>query len=155
MAYNHAGAEKAYALQQEENRKQYRAAGMSDEEIQEIEKYDRSVFLSDRRFYENTSDLGEDISDLDGCTFGQEYEELDISLSLDDLQKRVAWIQTIQNESLLRIIMKLPLADLELLTLRAIQGKTVIEIADMQGTSHQAVSKRWRRIKKVFQKILR
>ena len=34
MAYNHAGAEKAYALQQEENRKQYRAAGMSDEEIQ-------------------------------------------------------------------------------------------------------------------------
>ena len=57
MAYNHAGAEKAYALQQEENRKQYRAAGMSDKEIQEIEKYDRSVFLSDRRFYENTSGI--------------------------------------------------------------------------------------------------
>ena len=150
MAYNHAGAEKAYALQQEENRKQYRATGMSDEEIREIEKYDRSVFLSDRRFYENTADLGEDISDLDGCTFGQEYKELDILQSLDDFQKQFAWIQTIQNESLLRIIMKLPLTDLELVTLKAIQGKTVIEIAEIQGTSHQAVSKRWRRIKKFF-----
>ena len=123
---------------------------MSDKEIQEIEKFDRSVFLSDRRFYENTSDLGEDISDLDGCAFGQECEELDISLSLDDLHKRFVWIQTIQNESLLRIIMKLPLADLELLTLKAIQGKTVIEIAEIQGTTHQAVSKRWRRVKKFF-----
>lgn len=150
MAYNHASAEKAYALQQEENRKQYKAAGMSEDKIREIEKHDRLAFLSDRRFYENTSDLGRDISELDGCTFGQEYEDLDISASLSDLQARFEWIQTIQNEHLLQIIMKLSLADLDLLTLKAIQQKTVIEIAEIQGTSHQAVSKRWRRIKKFF-----
>ena len=52
MAYNHGAAKKKFENEWQKKDRQYRELGMTDEQIQEIYKFEREAFNSDRRYYE-------------------------------------------------------------------------------------------------------
>lgn len=52
MAYNHAGEEKKFREEWKRKEIEYRKFGMTEEQIQEIYKFECETFNSDRRYYE-------------------------------------------------------------------------------------------------------
>ena len=61
-----------------------------------------------------------------------------------------AWVETIEDEELYRQLRTLSAADLELITLIAMEGYRQSEVARMWGCSQVAVHKRMKKIKKIL-----
>lgn len=59
------------------------------------------------------------------------------------------WVEEIDNPELYKMVSSLKKEEIELLTLFAIEGYSVVEIARLKGISHQNISKKINRIKKV------
>ena len=57
MGYNHAKAQREFYEEWRKKLRLYKVAGMSMEQILAIYKYDKTVFRSDRRFYEHCEQL--------------------------------------------------------------------------------------------------
>ena len=57
MGYNHAKAQREFYEEWRKKLRLYKKAGMSMEQILAIYKYDKTVFRSDRRFYEHCEQL--------------------------------------------------------------------------------------------------
>lgn len=69
-------------------------------------------------------------------------------------QNRYAWVDTLEDERLLRAIMKLNKKDLELLTYVTLEGHGQEELARRWGCTQAAVAIRMKKIKKIFQTTL-
>ena len=67
-----------------------------------------------------------------------------------DPERRYGWIDDIENPVLSEILQKMPERDKELLTLYVIEGYTVTDIAKMEGSTHQNISKKIRRLKNIL-----
>ena len=67
MAYNHAQAEAKWKSEEYERVTEMRQAGMSEEDIQTMIDYDRSIFNSNRRFESHLDDSEMDIENAVGC----------------------------------------------------------------------------------------
>lgn len=57
MMYNHAKAEAKFRKEWDKDQRAFEDAGMSEEQIAEIYRFDRAVFNSDRRYYEHMDDI--------------------------------------------------------------------------------------------------
>ena len=57
MAYIHGLAEKIFKEEWEKTKAYYRANGMTEEQIESMHEFERSVFNSDRTFYEGSVEL--------------------------------------------------------------------------------------------------
>lgn len=62
--------------------------------------------------------------------------------------ERNSWIEDVTDEHLYELLHNLKEADLELITMLVIEGYTVVEVARLKEVSHQAISKRWKKIQK-------
>ena len=71
-----------------------------------------------------------------------------------DPDRRYGWIDEIENPVLSEILQKMPEKDKELLTLYVIEGYTVTDIAKMEGSTHQNISKKIRRLKNILKSFL-
>lgn len=69
-------------------------------------------------------------------------------------QNRYAWIDTLENERLIRAVMKLNDKDLELLTYVTLEGHGQKELAKKWGCTQAAIAIRMQKIKKIFQTTL-
>ena len=69
-------------------------------------------------------------------------------------QNRYAWVDTLEDERLLRAIMKLNKKDLELLTYVTLEGHGQEELARRWGCTQAAVAIRMKKNKKIFQTTL-
>lgn len=65
-----------------------------------------------------------------------------------------AWIDTLENERLIRAVMKLNDKDLELLTYVTLEGHGQKELAKKWGCTQAAIAIRMQKIKKIFQTTL-
>ena len=68
--------------------------------------------------------------------------------------EKYAWVDTLEDERLLRAIMKLNKKDLELLTYVTLEGHGQEELARRWGCTQAAVAIRMKKIKKIFQTTL-
>lgn len=154
MAYNSAREEKRFKMMWRKLRKEYKAAGMSEEAIEEMYRFDWDVFNRDRAFYRRrhipkpNNSYYSDESDPD-C-----FEELELAVTDESspAHSRYWWIEEIENPMLAAFIEMLSLKDIELITMFYFEGFTQKEIAKKKGISQQAVSKRlaqFERIKKI------
>lgn len=117
MAYNHAREEKKFREEWKRKETEYRKLGMTDEQIQEIYKFEREVFNSDRRYYENTIDLkGEN-------TYGTQGNRI-IPTDLREI-----WTEFIEDEEKYKRVMKCPVIMRKAYFLNKIAGYTIIEIS--------------------------
>lgn len=117
MAYNHAGEEKKFREEWKRKETEYRKLGMTDEQIQEIYKFEREAFNSDRRYYENTVELkGEN-------TYGMQEN----SIIPTDL--RESWTEFIEDEEKYKRVMECPVIMRKAYFMNKIAGYTMIEIS--------------------------
>ena len=150
----HDGTERRrFEREQTELRKQYLAAGMTEEQIQALHAFDREWYKSRRREAVHTQRLDiqtsedEDIN-KDNPLYKKFFEKLAVEDNHADYS-RYGWIDELENEAWAKAVNVLSDTDKELLTM-LINGFTQSEIGAEMGVSQQSVSKRIKKIQKIF-----
>ena len=154
MKWNNASERKKFERKQAKLAEEYRAAGMTEEQIREMYAFDLAELNSDRRYCEhsmlfpaNTLDeSGDDKSPLLADNMDALSNELDHTLSTD----RYWWIEEIDDPALAAELKKLPAESIEMLTLYAIEGFTHEEIAKRFGLTRRAITKRIDKLRKLL-----
>lgn len=154
----HDGTERRrFEREQTELRKQYLAAGMTEEQIQALYAHDREWYKSRRREAVHTQRLDiqtsedEDIN-KDNPLYKKFFEKLAVEDNHADYS-RYGWIDELENEELAKAVNALSDTDKELLTM-LINGFTQSEIGAEMGVSQQSVSKRIKKIQRFFREWL-
>ena len=116
MAWNNGLERKRFDEEQEKLAAEYRAAGMTEEQIEQMHLFDLEAFNSRRRFCEHTQqfpELPENIDEEDGFSpiFDKFIDELSVGMSTSDCQDRYWWIEEIENELLAKKLKTLPIDD--------------------------------------------
>ena len=157
MEWNNGKERALFQKEQAELRKQYLAAGMTEEQIQALHAFDREWYKSRRREAVHTQRLDiqtsedEDIN-KDNPLYKKFFEKLAVEDNHADYS-RYGWIDELENEELAKAVNALSDADKELLTM-LINGFTQSEIGAEMGVSQQSVSKRIKKVQRFFRKWL-
>lgn len=159
MEFNYALEKKKFDKNWMKLRKEYKEAGMSDESIQKIWEFDYEQFKKQRTFcihnqYFDARIDGNEISDEAINPLLLQYEDSFIVPAKEvDTDKRMSWMELIDNPELYDTVHKMKPEDIELLTLLAFEGFSQKEIADHYGISKAAISQRIARIKNILKKF--
>lgn len=156
MAWNNGLERKKFEAAQAKLAAEYRAAGMSEEQIRQMYEFDLEQFNSNRRFAEHTQQFPE--SPFEDGDEGQSplYERfpdaLTVTMDFPAGSTRYGWIDEIDDPALVDYLKALPEKDLELITLIAFDDCTHKEAADQFGITRSGVTKRVEQLRKIFQK---
>lgn len=133
-------------------RKEYEAAGLSEQAIQELYCFDWEWFLSRRRYANHTQPLpAEQISgemDEGQSSLVNKFSSLMTQLDESQIGGRYGWVESVEDRLLYDKLRRLSRSDLELLTLLVIEGYTQPQLAEHMGCSQANISKKLTRIKK-------
>ena len=160
MCWNDGYERRKFEARQKKQAEEYRALGMTEEQIKEMYEFDLEQYKSDRRYHMHTQpftssdfDDGED-DDSESTLLNKFFGELTITIDSNSEQSRYWWIEEIDNPKLAETIKTLSPEQIELLTLVVIDGYGQTEIAEIMGVSQSAISQRFSTIKKI-KKILK
>lgn len=152
MAFYYAKEKREFDREWEQLRREYEAAGMSEQDIQALYDFDWQWFCSRRRFINHTQSLPAETIDGENSqaqsSLLRKFASFTISLDESQIGGRYGWIEEVEDSQLLDKLRRLSADDLELLTLIAIEGYTQVEIAQLRSCSKNAISKKFIRIKK-------
>lgn len=157
MEWNNGKERALFQKEQAELRKQYLAAGMTEEQIQALHAFDAEWYKSRRREAVHTQRLDiqtsedEDIN-KDNPLYKKFFEKLAVEDNHADYS-RYGWIDELENEELAKAVNALLDTDKELLTM-LINGFTQSEIGAKMGVRQQSVSKRIKKIQRFFREWL-
>ena len=157
MEWNNGKERALFHKEQAELRKQYLAAGMTEEQIQALYAFDREWYKSRRREAVHTQRLDiqtsedEDIN-KDNPLYKKFFEKLAVEDNHADYS-RYGWIDELENEELAKAVNALSDTDREILTL-LIEGFNQATIALSLGMTQPAVSQRIKKIREIFRKCL-
>lgn len=157
MEWNNGKERALFHKEQAELRKQYLAAGMTEEQIQVLYAFDREWYKSRRREAVHTQRLDiqtsedEDIN-KDNPLYKKFFEKLAVEDNHADYS-RYGWIDELESEELAKAVNALSDSDKELLTM-LINGFTQSEIGAEMGVRQQSVSKRIKKVQRFFRKWL-
>lgn len=130
MGFNYGLEKRKFTEEWKKLYREYKAAGMSEEDIQDIYAFDLNVFRKNRTEFQRTQPLSESSCD-DGTEQGESMSALlkkfSSALSVCDKYSfqsdpRFAWVDEMENDELYRKIISLPERDIDLLTLIAFEG---------------------------------
>ena len=154
MAWNNGYERKKFESEQKRLAEEYRAAGMTEEQIEEMYQFDLAEFRSRRRFCEHNQQLPRDVLDQSSDDKLPLYEKfldrLSVDIELSDSGDRYWWVEEIDDPELAQKVKKLSHDEIELITLYAFEHYTQVEIAAVFGISQRAISKRLEKIKKLL-----
>lgn len=155
MKYRYIVSKERYEFfkEQEKLAREYREAGMTEEQIEAMFEYDYELMKKDRVFKQHNDfiDFGaveNGVSEEPGFPLGDYLERFSRSLEDFAVRDRFGWIEDVEDPDLYAGLRKLPMQDVELITMYAIEGFSMTEIAKIRGNSPQAVSKKIRKLKK-------
>ena len=158
MGFNNGLERKKFEARWSRLRVEYAANGMEESMITEMYEFDLQEFNSNRRYAEHTQAISRQIFSDDGDEAGEDKSPLLVKFwdsfttqndSLFHLEGN-GWIKEIENSRLWEGLSVLSDKDKELLTLYIVYGYTMVEVAEKQGVSQAAISKRFSRIKKLL-----
>lgn len=154
MAWNNGLERKKFDEEQKRLAAEYRAAGMTEYQIEQMYQFDLDAFNSKRRFNEHTQQFPEDVleeSDDDKSPLFEKFlDSLSVELDLSDIKDRYWWIEEIEDEQLARKLKTLPIDDVELITQYVFEQRTQVEIAKQIGVSNVTIFKRIEKLKKIL-----
>ncbi|MDD4493396.1 MAG: sigma factor-like helix-turn-helix DNA-binding protein [Eubacteriales bacterium] len=156
MSWNDSIKRIEFKAKHEKQADEYRKLGMSEEQIQAMYEYDYEQYKSERRYRKHNQSMEPaDFSSADDDIektplFTKFAETLTITDDNAPSHSRYWWVEEIGTPALAEKLKRLSENDLELLTLIAFDGYTQADIAEWQGISKQAVSKKICRIKKLL-----
>ena len=135
MAYNYAKEKRKFDAEWKRKASWYRKEGMSEDDIEEMRRFDLEQFNRDRAYESRRRPLE--------TACGSCY-----TLMPEFNSGRCSWIEGLDDSRLSAKLCELPEADLELLTLLCVDGCSQAQAARVLGCTQQAVSKRLYKIKK-------
>lgn len=152
MGFNYAREKRKFDKEWEQLHQEYAAAGMSEAAITQMKAFDWGWFCSRRVYADHVQALPEESSyNEDGrSTLFRKFAALSVAFEQGQASGRYAWVETIEDERLYRQLHTLSAADLELITLIAIEGYRQSDVARMWGCSQVAIHKRMKKIKKIL-----
>ena len=154
MRFNYWIEKTAFDSEWEKLKKEYREAGMSEETINEIYKFDFDSFKRQRvdakheqKYDGFITPWGKEATDETNPLLGKYFSNFSYMDNYSLREKRFAWIDSITNYELYEKLLTLSDENKELLTL-LINGYSKAEIAKQWNVSRSAISDRIRIIKK-------
>lgn len=154
MGKNYAIERAKFERQQRQQAEQYHKLGMDEEQIQTMYEFDLATFRSDWRYEKHTQGFA--ASSFDDNTQDESKSALfekflaQLSVQPDDGHSREWWVEEIENPQLALALKGLSKSDLEFITRIVIEKATQMELSEELGISQQAVSKKWRKMKKIL-----
>ena len=156
MSWNDGYERKKFNARVKKEIAEYKAAGMTEEQITAIVSLDEDQYRSERRYHMHTQEFCEsDFDDDDGGDNGKSslykkyMEQLTVTIDSEkDTSNRYSWRDEIDNRALSIKLSGLKSDDIELITLYVFDGLTHGEIAERYGCSEQNIQKKFQRIKK-------
>ena len=130
MRYNHRTAEIIFEKKWSEEKERFIAAGMTDQQISSIYEFEREVFNSERRYYENTVSV-EDDDLLDRLR----------SIEAPQSEGRYFWLDR-ASPSAYKQLMELPSEFIVAFTMYVYDGYTQEQISSILLKSQSSIS-RW------------
>ena len=154
MGKNYAIERAKFERQQRQQAEQYRKLGMDEDQIQTMYEFDLATFRSDWRYEKHTqgfasSSFGDGTQDESKSALFEKFL-VQLSVQPDDGHSREWWVEEIENPQLARALKGLSKSDLEFITRIVIEKATQMELSEELGISQQAVSKKWRKMKKIL-----
>ena len=127
---------------------------MDEEQIQTMYEFDLATFRSDWRYEKHTqgfaaSSFGDGTQDDSKSALLEKFLA-QLSVQPDDGHSREWWVEEIENPQLALALKGLSKSDLEFITRIVIEKATQMELSEELGISQQAVSKKWRKMKKIL-----
>ena len=154
MGKNYAIERAKFERQQRQQAEQYRKLGMDEEQIQTMYEFDLATFRSDWRYEKHTqglaaSSFGDGTQDDSKSALFEKFLA-QLSVQPDDGHSREWWVEEIENPQLALALKELSKSDLKFITRIVIEKATQMELSEELGISQQAVSKKWRKMKKIL-----
>lgn len=160
MCWNDGYERRKFEARQKKQAEEYRALGMTEEQIKAMYEFDLEQYKSDRRYYSHTQsfvpdDFDEDEDDDEKLSIFDKFKDvLTTSIEESGNKSRYWWFEEIDNPDLVRNIKSLSTEQLELLTLVVIDGYGQAEIAELMKVSQSAISQRIATIRKILKATL-
>ena len=154
MGKNYAIERAKFERQQRQQAEQYRKLGMDEGQIQAMYEFDLDTFRSDWRYEKHTqgfaaSSFGDGTQDESKSALFEKFLT-QLSVQPDAWHSREWWVEEIENPQLALALKGLSKSDLEFITRIVIEKATQMELSEELGISQQAVSKKWRKMKKIL-----
>lgn len=160
MCWNDGYERRKFEARQKKQAEEYRALGMTEEQIKAMYEFDLEQYKSDRRYYSHTQsfvpdDFDEDDDDDEKLSIFDKFKDvLTTSIEESGNKSRYWWFEEIDNPDLVRNIKSLSTEQLELLTLVVNDGYGQAEIAELMKVSQSAISQRIATIRKILKATL-
>lgn len=159
MSWNDGYERKMFAKRQKKQAEEYRALGMTEEQIQAMYEFDLEQFKSERRHRMHTQPLQveefeeNDADESDNTLLNEFFDELTCTIETSGDKSRYWWVEEIDDSETVKKIKSLSERDLEILTLMVIDELTHEEIAKIMGVCVRTIERVNARFKNLFKKI--
>ena len=159
MSWNNAYERKKFESKQKKQAEEYRALGMTEEQIQAMYEFDLEQFNSERRYREHTQAFipdafDEDEDDDEKLSIFEKFKDV-LTTSIEDLgnKSRYWWVEEIDDSDMVKKIKSLSEKDLEILTLMVIDNLKHEDIAEIMGVTVRTIERKKARFKNLFKKF--
>ena len=151
MGFNYAKERRKFEAEWRKRRQEYEQAGMDPDAVDALYRFDLDEFRSRRRYETWTQPMPDRYpteAHVGTEKKKKNYKRLSTTFDEADFFGEAAWLDTIEDSTLLKRLRKLPQKDLELLQFIVLEGHTQEELAQKWHCSQSSISKRFLRIKK-------
>lgn len=153
MSWNNAYETRKFEAKQKKQADEYRALGMTEEQIQTMQELDLEQFNSERRYREHTQsfipdDFDETEDDDEKLSIFDKFKEV-LTTSIDESgdKSRYWWVDEIENEELACKLKSLDAEEIEMITLIAFDGLSQTEAAQKMGVPYRTFKYKLRNLK--------
>lgn len=159
MSWNNGYETKKFEARQKKQAEEYRALGMTEDQIQAMYEFDLEQFKSERRHRMHTQPLQveefeeNDADESDNTLLNEFFDELTCTIETSGDKSRYWWVEEIDDSETVKKIKSLSERDLEILTLMVIDELTHEEIAKIMGVCVRTIERVNARFKNLFEKI--
>ena len=159
MSWNNGYETKKFEARQKKQAEEYRALGMTEDQIQAMYEFDLEQFKSERRHRMHTQSLQveefeeNDADESDNTLLNEFFDELTRTIETSGDKSRYWWVEEIDDPETVKKIKSLSERDLEILTLMVIDELTHEEIAKIMGVCVRTIERVNARFKNLFKKI--
>ena len=153
MSWNNGYERRKFEAWQKKQAEEYRALGMTEEQIKEMYEFDLEQFNSERRYRMHTQPIHvqefeeNDADESDNTLLNEFFDELTCNIETSGYKSRYWWVEEIEDPKLAERIRLLSQDDLELLTKSVFDEYTQTELAEIYGIAQKNISKKLKRIK--------
>ena len=154
MKYNYSAMKQRFDKEQKQLAAQYRAAGMSEEAINEMYQFDLKEFRLQRNDIIHKAEL-EEMTSYDRVTGDSHYMDMDEfpTVSMKQEYSSDNWLDDIVNPQMHKAFTQMTDDYLQIITL-LMKGYQQNDIARMKGVGFRAINNKISRIKKIIKSFI-